>query len=134
MRKIHPLYTRAGYWFLLFIPLVAAFFYPTYFAVFFKQASSIVHIHVALIKVVRLGVLFPLKWLHVFWPMVFTVFVVERPQGQMVCQSFVDKPGYLCSRTGVLFPVSEYGGRSTFCNICDAGQSLIRFNAGKQKP
>ncbi|MDQ3277058.1 MAG: hypothetical protein M3Q06_01950 [Bacteroidota bacterium] len=51
MRKTHPLYTNAGYWFLLFIPLVAIGFYPTYFAVFFQPTASVIHIHFALMAV-----------------------------------------------------------------------------------
>lgn len=51
MRKTHPLYTNAGYWFLLLIPLVAVGFYPTYFAVFFQPTASIIHIHFALMAI-----------------------------------------------------------------------------------
>ena len=51
MRKSFTLYPNAGWWFLLFIPLVVGGFYPTYFAVLFKPAPSIVHIHFALMVI-----------------------------------------------------------------------------------
>lgn len=51
MQKSFSFYRNTGYWFLLLIPLVIIGFYPTYFAVFFKPAPSIVHIHFALMAV-----------------------------------------------------------------------------------
>ena len=51
MRKSVNLYPNAGWWFLLLIPLVAVGFYPTYFAVLFKPAASIIHIHFILMTI-----------------------------------------------------------------------------------
>lgn len=48
MQKTNNVYQNLGYWFLIFIVLVFAGFYTTYFSVFFQQRPTIVHIHFAL--------------------------------------------------------------------------------------
>jgi hypothetical protein len=50
-QRSYIFYPNAGYWFLLLIPLVVIGFYPSYFAVFFKPAASIIHIHFGLMAI-----------------------------------------------------------------------------------
>ena len=45
MQSKDDFYSSLGYWFLLYIVLVFAGFYYTYFSVFFKAESVIIHIH-----------------------------------------------------------------------------------------
>jgi len=48
MQKTYNLYHNIGYWFLLFIALVVAGFYSSYFTVFLEPKDAIVHIHFVL--------------------------------------------------------------------------------------
>ena len=45
MQKSYNLYHNLGYWFLLFIVLVGAGFYSSYFTIFFEPKAFIIHIH-----------------------------------------------------------------------------------------
>jgi hypothetical protein len=51
MKKSYNLYHNLGYWFLLFILLVFAGFYHTYFSVLFQPVKPVIHIHFVLMAV-----------------------------------------------------------------------------------
>lgn len=51
MKKSYNLYHNLGYWFLLFIVLVFAGFYHTYFSVLFQPTKSVIHIHFVLMAI-----------------------------------------------------------------------------------
>lgn len=48
MQKAYNLYYNLGYWFLLFIVLVVAGFYTSYFSVFFQPTAPLIHVHFTL--------------------------------------------------------------------------------------
>ena len=48
MHKPYNVYHNLGYWFMLFIVLVVAGFYSSYFTIFFEPKASIIHIHFSL--------------------------------------------------------------------------------------
>jgi len=47
MQKSYNIYNNLGYWFLLFILLIFAGFYKSYFAIFFQPHTTLVHLHFA---------------------------------------------------------------------------------------
>ena len=47
MQKSYSIYDNLGYWFLLFILLILAGFYKSYFAVIFQPFPTLVHLHFA---------------------------------------------------------------------------------------
>ncbi len=51
MKKSYNLYHNLGYWFLLFIVLVFAGFYHTYFSVLFQPVKPVIHIHFVLMAI-----------------------------------------------------------------------------------
>lgn len=51
MKKSYNLYHNLGYWFLLFIVLVFAGFYHTYFSVLFQPVKPVIHFHFVLMAI-----------------------------------------------------------------------------------
>jgi hypothetical protein len=51
MKKVYNIYNNLGYWFMLFIILVFAGFYHTYFSVFFQPVKPVIHIHFVLMAI-----------------------------------------------------------------------------------
>jgi hypothetical protein len=51
MKKVYNIYNNLGYWFLLFIILVFAGFYHTYFSVLFQPTKPVIHIHFFLMAI-----------------------------------------------------------------------------------